>query len=64
LSIAWDDPVHPDIEGKKVHLQVNLPMLKQIVVDRRITGASQQSHFELHSISDVSEVTYGACAYL
>ncbi|XP_076544523.1 uncharacterized protein LOC143305337 [Osmia lignaria lignaria] len=63
IKVDWNEPLPMDIHTEWIHYYKQLPLLKNIISQRK-TIIDSPTRIELHEFCDTSEKAYGACLYI
>ena len=64
MEIAWDEPVPCTLRSSWIDYTVNLQMVNELRIPRRICDLVKPAYLYLHGYCDASEVAYGSVVYL
>ena len=63
-EVDWDQQLSPELITEWQKLQVQLPLINEINVERFVLQKGNVTQIQLHGFSDASEKAYGACLYI
>jgi hypothetical protein len=64
IRVNWNDPVTSELKEHWQRLQLKLPIVNCIQIDRLVISEEKLQRLEIRGFSDSSEVAYGACIHL